>query len=228
MVGLLGMMAAGGAIGARNASNQNVAAQNQLEIENAREQLREEYLNRRFDRELQTAQEIGKQKAAADEAKYKRDSEDKEKQRAHEIQKTGLLNAGREKAAGISANSRLQAAQIGADASRYSVDNRAPKGSDKSVTMPDGTVISMNSPTGKLAVDIMAANPELSIKEAMHKAMGFGLTGEAVKNQFGALKDGVAETALDMAGKFTNPAQKPQQLNGMPIRKYTIGSGRLE
>ena len=82
MVGLLGMMAAGAAIGARNASNQSVAAQNQLELEQSREQLREEYLNRRFDKELQTAQEMGKQKAAADEVKYQRDSEEKEKQRA--------------------------------------------------------------------------------------------------------------------------------------------------
>lgn len=224
MVGLLGMMAAGAAIGARNASNQSVAAQNQLELEQSREQLREEYLNRRFDKELQTAQEMGKQKAAADEAKYQRDSEEKEKQRAHEIQKTGLLNASREKAAGISANSRLQAAKIGADAARYSVDNRVPKGSDKSVTMPDGTVVSMNSPTGKLAVDLMSANPSLSIQEAMHKAMGYGLTSEATKNQFGALKDGVAETALDMAGKFTNTPQQPQQ----KIRTYKIGKGYVD
>ena len=36
MVGLLGMMAAGAAIGARNASNQSVAAQNQLELEQSR------------------------------------------------------------------------------------------------------------------------------------------------------------------------------------------------
>jgi len=224
MVGLLGMMAAGGAIGARNASNQNVAAQNQLEIENAREQLREEYLNRRFDREMQTAQEIGKQRAAADEAKYQRDSEDKEKQRAHEIQKTGLLNAGREKAAGISANSRLQAAQIGANASKYSVDNRTPKGSDKSVTMPDGTVISMNSPTGKLAADLMSSDSSLSVKEAMQRAMAYSLTGEASKNPMNVLSDTVGENAMGLAGKFTNTAQQPQQ----KIRTYKIGKGYVD
>ena len=224
MVGLLGMMAAGAAIGARNASNQSVAAQNQLEIENAREQLREEYLNKRFDRELETAKEVGKQKAAADEAKYQRDSEEKEKQRAHEIQKTGLLNASREKAAGISANSRLQAAQIGADASKYSVDNRVPKGSDKSITMPDGTVISMNSPTGKLAADLMSSDPTLSLKDAMHRAMGYSLTGDAARNQFQSLKDGVAETALDMAGKFISPTQQPQP----KVRTYKIGKGFVD
>ena len=224
MVGLLGMMAAGAAIGARNASNQSVAAQNQLEIENAREQLREEYLNKRFDRELETAKEVGKQKAASDEAKYQRDSEEKEKQRAHEIQKTGLLNAGKATQAEISGSYGYKSAKERADATRYLADSKKDPANSKSITMPDGTVISMNSPTGKLAVDIMAANPELSIKEAMHKAMGFGLTCEAVKNQFGALKDGVAETALDMAGKFTNPAQQPQQ----KVRTYKIGKGFVD
>lgn len=224
MVGLLGMMAAGGAIGARNASNQNVAAQNQLEIENAREQLREEYLNRRFDKELEKAKEIGTQRAEAEKAKSIRDSEEKAKQREHEITKTGLLNAGREKAAGISANSRLQAAQIGANASKYSVDNRTPKGNDKSVTMPDGTVISMNSTVGKLAADLRAADPSLSAAEAMQKAMAYNLTGEASKNPMNVLSDTVGENAMGLAGKFTNPSQQPQQ----KIRTYKIGKGYVD
>ena len=226
MVGLLGMMAAGAAIGARNASNQSVAAQNQLEIENAREQLREEYLNKRFDRELETAKEVGKQKAAADEAKYQRDSEEKEKQRAHEIQKTGLLNASREKAAGISANSRLQAAQIGAEASKYSVDNRAPKANDQSVTMPDGTVLSFNSPVGKLAKDLMQTVPELkeNPQEAMRRAMAYNLNSDAARNQMAVMQDTVADKSLDMAGKYINQEQQPQQ----KIRTYKIGKGYVD
>ena len=64
MVGLLGMLAAGGAMGARDASNASVRAQNELEIGNAREMLREEFLNRRFDRELDVARENAKAQAA--------------------------------------------------------------------------------------------------------------------------------------------------------------------
>ena len=62
MAGLLGILAAGGAMGARDASNASVRAQNELEISNAREMMREEFLNRRFDKEL----ELGKIKAKSD------------------------------------------------------------------------------------------------------------------------------------------------------------------
>lgn len=227
MVGLLGMMAAGAAIGARNASNQNVAAQNQLEIENAREQLREEYLNRRFDRELQTAQEIGKQKAAADEAKYQRDIEENAKQREHEIQKTGLLNAGKATQSEISGIYGYKAAKERADATRYLADSKKDPVSNKSITMPDGTTISLNSPVGKIAVDLMQTVPELkdNPQEAMRRAMAYNLNSDAARNQMDVMQDTVADKSLGMAGKYTGGAQQqPQQ----KIRTYKIGKGYVD
>ena len=126
MVGLLGMLAAGGAMGARDASNASVRAQNELEIGNAREMLREEFLNRRFDRELDVARENAKAQAAQKELEYRRDLEAKDKQYAHEMKKTGLLNQGRldaEAARNAGANARLDRS-IAADNARASAKGK--------------------------------------------------------------------------------------------------------
>lgn len=226
MVGLLGMMAAGAAIGARNASNQSVSAQNQLELEQSREQLREEYLNRRFDKELETAKEVGKQKDAADQAKFEQESAEKEKQRAHEIQKTGLLNAGKAQQAEISGSYGYKSSKERADATRYLADSKKDPANSKSITMPDGTVVSMNSPAGKLAADLMANVPRFKGKpeEAIQAAMAYSLTGEASKNPMNVLSDSVGDNAMGLAGKFTNPSQQPQQ----KIRTYKIGQGYVD
>ena len=139
MVGLLGMLAAGGAMGARDASNASVRAQNELEISNAREMMREEFLNRRFDRELDVSKENAKAQAAQNELKYQRDLEAKDKQYAHEMKKTGLLNQGRldaEAARNAGANARLEK-RIAADK-----DKNPPKPkndeNDLYVTLKDG------------------------------------------------------------------------------------------
>ena len=139
MVGLLGMLAAGGAMGARDASNASVRAQNELEISNAREMMREEFLNRRFDKEL----ELGKIKAKSDidrdKIKYENERIDKEAQREHEIKKLGLLGQNRldvEAARNAGANARLDK-RIAADK-----DKNPPKPkndeNDLYVTLKDG------------------------------------------------------------------------------------------
>lgn len=139
MVGLLGMLAAGGAMGARDASNASVRAQNELEISNAREMMREEFLNRRFDKEL----ELGKIKAKSDidrdKIKYENERIDKEAQREHEIKKVGLLGQNRldvEDRRNAGANARLEK-RIAADK-----DKNPPKPkideNDLYVTLKDG------------------------------------------------------------------------------------------
>ena len=139
MVGLLGMLAAGGAMSARDASNASTRAQNELEIGSAKERIREEFLNRRFDRELDVARENAKAQAAQNELKYQRDLEAKDKQYAHEMKKTGLLNQGRldaEAARNAGANARLEK-RIAADK-----DKNPPKPkideNDLYVTLKDG------------------------------------------------------------------------------------------
>ena len=139
MVGLLGMLAAGGAMGARDASNASVRAQNELEISNAREMMREEFLNRRFDRELDVSKENAKAQAAQKELEYRRDLEAKDKQYAHEMKKTGLLNQGRldaEAARNAGANARLDR-RIAADNARASAKGKETS-DDLYVTLKDG------------------------------------------------------------------------------------------
>ena len=139
MVGLLGMLAAGGAMGARDASNASVRAQNELEIGNAREMLREEFLNRRFDRELDVARENAKAQAAQKELEYRRDLEAKDKQYAHEMKKTGLLNQGRldaEAARNAGANARLDK-RIAADKDKNPPKPKSDE-NDLYVTLKDG------------------------------------------------------------------------------------------
>ena len=139
MVGLLGMLAAGGAMGARDASNASVRAQNELEISNAREMMREEFLNRRFDKEL----ELGKIKAKSDidrdKIKYENERIDKEAQREHEIKKLGLLGQNRldvEAARNAGANARLDR-RIAADNARASAKGKETS-DDLYVTLKDG------------------------------------------------------------------------------------------
>ena len=133
------MLAAGGAMSARDASNASTRAQNELEIGSAKERIREEFLNRRFDRELDVARENAKAQAAQNELKYQRDLEAKDKQYAHEMKKTGLLNQGRldaEAARNAGANARLDK-RIAADK-----DKNPPKPkndeNDLYVTLKDG------------------------------------------------------------------------------------------
>ena len=139
MVGLLGMLAAGGAMGARDASNASVRAQNELEISNAREMMREEFLNRRFDRELDVSKENAKAQAAQNELKYQRDLEAKDKQYAHEIKKVGLLGQNRldaEDRRNAGANARLDR-RIAADNARASAKGKETS-DDLYVTLKDG------------------------------------------------------------------------------------------
>ena len=140
MVGLLGMLAAGGAMGARDASNASVRAQNELEISNAREMMREEFLNRRFDRELDVAKENAKAQAAQNELKYQRDLEAKDKQYAHEIKKVGLLGQNRldaEDRRNAGANARLEK-RLAADKANASSKGESANNEDLYVTLKDG------------------------------------------------------------------------------------------
>lgn len=81
---LLGMLAAGAAVGARNAANQSVAAQNDLEMrqhasnmEDRREALRQQYLDKKYETQRADAKEAAKNNALIEEAKYQRTRSDK-------------------------------------------------------------------------------------------------------------------------------------------------------
>ena len=81
---LLGFLAAGAAMGARDASNNSVRALNEMELARARngmemdrEALRMKYEERRYQQQREDAKEAGKAKMQLEEARYQRTRADK-------------------------------------------------------------------------------------------------------------------------------------------------------
>lgn len=230
MVGLLGMLAAGGAMGARDASNASVRAQNELEISNAREMMREEFLNRRFDRELDVAKENAKAQAAQNELKYQRDLEAKDKQYAHEMKKTGLLNQGKldaEAARNAGANARLEK-RIAADK-----DKNPPKPkideNDLYVTLQDGRKYLPQTEEEKRARTVMLANPGTSFEEALMRNKTAGFVGNAARDPLNAFSnEGITGKAREMINQIYGGTQNQPgyELNFDPKSKKLIPMGQ--
>ncbi len=230
MVGLLGMLAAGGAMGARDASNASVRAQNELEISNAREMMREEFLNRRFDRELDVAKENAKAQAAQNELKYQRDLEAKDKQYAHEMKKTGLLNQGRldaEAARNAGANARLDR-RIAADNARASAKGKETS-DDLYVTLKDGRKYLPQTDEEKRARTVMLANPGTSFEEALMRNKTAGFVGNAARDPLNAFSnEGITGKAREMIDQIygNKPASSGYELNFDPKSKKLIPMGQ--
>lgn len=103
---LLGMLAAGAAMGARDASNNSVRAMNEMELMRARtgmemdrEALRMKYEEKRYQQQREDAKEAGKTKMAFEEAKYNRTRADKladrESENKMKMQIEGMKESGR-------------------------------------------------------------------------------------------------------------------------------------
>lgn len=125
-MGILGMLAAGGAQGLANASNQNVAAQNQLEMEgirggreDQREALRQQYLERNFNLQRQDRKEQAAAQIQFDQLKYERGRNDKivDTENAHRqrLELEGLKESGRDKRSANSIAAANQRAAIRAN-----------------------------------------------------------------------------------------------------------------
>lgn len=230
MVGLLGMLAAGGAMGARDASNASVRAQNELEIGNAREALREEFLNRRFDRELDVAKENAKAQAAQNELKYQRDLEAKDKQYAHEMKKTGLLNQGKldaEEARNAGANARLDR-RLAADKANAS-SNGKEVSDDLYVTLKDGRKYLPQTDEEKRARTVMLANPGTSFEEALMRNKTAGFVGNAARDPLNAFSnEGITGKAREMINQIYGGTQNQPgyELNFDPKSKKLIPMGQ--
>lgn len=230
MVGLLGMLAAGGAMGARDASNASVRAQNELEISNAREMMREEFLNRRFDRELDVAKENAKAQNAQNELKYQRDLEAKDKQYAHEMKKTGLLNQGKldaEAARNAGANARLDR-RLAADKANAS-SNGKEVSDDLYVTLKDGRKYLPQTDEEKRARTVMLANPGTSFEEALMRNKTAGFVGNAARDPLNAFSnEGITGKAREMINQIYGGTQNQPgyELNFDPKSKKLIPMGQ--
>ncbi len=127
-MGILGFMAAGGAQGMATASNQNVQAQNQLELENARggredrrEALRQQYLERNFNLQRQDRKEQAAAQMQYDDKKYQRGREDKmidsENEHRQRVELTGMTQAGADRRSAASISAANKRAELRANAS---------------------------------------------------------------------------------------------------------------
>jgi len=231
MVGLLGMLAAGGAMGARDASNASVRAQNELEIGNAREALREEFLNRRFDRELDVAKESAKAKSQQEDIKYQRMLEDKAAQREHEMKKTGLLNQGKldaEAARNAGANARLDR-RIAADNARASAKGKETS-DDLYVTLKDGRKYLPQTQQEKDARTIvLASQGKTSFEEALMRNKTAGFVGNAARDPLNAFSnEGITGKAREMIDQIygNKPSSSGYELNFDPKSKKLIPMGQ--
>lgn len=194
MVGL-GILAAGAAQGAAHASNMNVQAQNQLEMGQQREALREAFLNRRFDKELAVSRENSKAAGLLREQEYQRNRADKMTD-AEMRHKQALDIEGRRDARSAASNAtRLKAAEM-----RKSAVNESD-GSSKGITLPNGEVFTPSSPEYRLAVDMVKSGEYDNIKDAIRTVISKGLISQAAGSIQG-LREGAVPTAKDMSGRL--------------------------
>lgn len=231
MVGLLGMLTAGGAMGARDASNASTRAQNELEISNNREMLREEFLNRRFDRELDVAKENAKAQAAQNELKYQRDQENRKAQQEHEIRKTGLLNQGRldaEAARNAGANSRLDR-RLAADNAKASSKVESANNDDLYVTLKDGRKYLPQTQVEKDARALVIAGVANNYEDAVKGIQSGKLLGPAISSSIGVFDSpGAADSAKTLTEKLYGNKQNSggYELNFDPKSKKLIPMGQ--
>jgi len=194
-----GILAAGAAQGAANASNMNVQAQNQVEIDLQRDALREEYLNKRFDKEVSMKREDAKAAGALRDMEYQRNREDKrvdgETEFGRRLQLEGVKESGRN----ARADKRIAAKKVNGEAGS----------SGSAITLPNGDVFTPNDADSKAAANLVRLGLATDIQEGYQKVHALRLSGNAVGSIQG-LTEGIIPTAMKMSGEL---------LNGQPVKK---------
>ncbi len=224
-MGLLGMMAAGAAIGARDTSNQNVRAQNELELSRMRNQmdmdreaLRMKYLEGKEARDREFAKEDAKNKAIFDEAKYQRSRADKiadkESDNKLKLQIEGIKESGR--------NSRFGQRQA-----LLRENAKSGVGSSKGIVLPSGEVFTPNSPEYRLAADMVKAGDAPDVNTAIRIVISKGLVSQAAGSIQG-ITEGTVPTARNMSGELFGrqgaAASNPEEL----FRTFNPKTGRFD
>jgi hypothetical protein len=199
-----GILAAGAAQGAANASNMNVQAQNVLEIDQNREALREEYLNRRFDKELAVGRENAKAAGALRDMEYNRkradivsDTEAKHKQAVE-------IEGYKDKRSAANNATRLQAASIRGKSSGGDGDSTG-----KGVTLPNGEVFVPNDADSKAAANYLKLGLVNTIQEGYQRVHALRLSGQAA-NSIEGLGKTTAEAAMTLSGELLGKQQQPK------------------
>jgi len=212
MVGFLGMMAAGAAMGARDASNASVRAQNELEIGNAREQLREEYANKRFDKELAVARENTKAAGLLRDQEYQRNRADKQTDTEAEYKRRLELENIKEAGRNARSDKRISAADARAKATGSSSDGVSSKG----ITLPSGEQFVPNSSEYRFIVDGVKSGTFKDIDEGMRFLVSKGLVSQAAGSMQG-IRNGSVPEAQNMSNQLLGGNK-----NNQTIERYKL------
>lgn len=211
-MGLLGMIMAGGAMGARDAANQNVQAQNQLEIETAREELRQRYYDRRYQQKRSDNMEMMQSKALLDQTVYERSRSDKLQDDETNHDRNKEIERMKDARTNSSNATRLEMARI-----------RAGGGN---ATGESGAVFSPRSPEGKAAQDLVDSGVANDLPHAYEIIFAKSLAGRAAGSINGLTK-GIAPEAIDMSRQFLGSGTT-RNANTDTIRTFNPKTGRFE
>lgn len=194
-MGLLGMLAAGGAVGAMQGSNMNVQAQNQLEMENmranredSRDALRQQYLDKQFNATREDNKAAAKYAAQAKEVDYQRGRADKtsdaDLKHKQALEISGMTEAGRNSRAAANNASRMAAAASKAGGAGGG----------------DSEFGKMDSNLGRTLGDIMRLKLADNPQDAYKLYTSLDIVAAAQKNPMNKFDD---KTLLDSVGRLT-------------------------
>lgn len=188
------MMAAGGAVGLADASNKQVAAQQQMEMEgmradrvDQREALRQQYLERNFNTQRQDQKDMAKAQMQMEELKYKRNRADKltdaEMTHKQKLELTGMAESGKD---------RRSAASIAA-ANKRAADRMAATGGGAA------GVGGARSSQGKLIEDMISMGIAKDPTEAYNLATRSDVLRAALQNPLAQIS---SDTLIDEVSKL--------------------------
>lgn len=206
-----GMLVAGGAMGARTAANANVQAQNDLELDQAREALREQFHTQRYQQARADAKENFQSQALLNQALYERERGDKLTDDERKHKQSMALEDRKDKRSAASNATRLQSALL-------------RKESKGNVTLGDGTEFTPRSSEFKVAADMVDTGLAKTIPEAYQIMISKGLISQAAQNPM-SYKEGSVPVAKDMVRNLFSNDVVP---NNEKVRSFNPKTGKFE
>lgn len=220
MVGL-GILAAGAAQGAANASNMNVQAQNQLEMQDMqhgrdlqRDALREEFLNRRFDKEVAIGRENAKAAGILRDMEYQRNRADKQADSEAEFKRRLQLEGIKESGRNARADKRIAAMNAAGE---------GRNASDKGILLPNGEIFVPNDADSKAAANFFKLGLVADMQEGYQRVHALRLSGQAATSMEGLGKT-TADAAMALSGNLLGKQKQEQSV----LKEWNPKTGKFE
>lgn len=217
MVGLLGMLGAGAAMGARDASNATVKAMNEMEIrqgqnnmEMDREKLRQYYLDKRYGQERQDSKEMFDKKIQLEDKTYHRNKEDKlANDELNHNRRMSILDKTES-----GQNSRNNARIAAMKERSASSGGSSGKSGNSSIQLEDGTIFTPNDADSKNAANLVQLRLAKDMRDAYIKIHASKYTSAAASSLNG-MREGAVGESLSMSSKlFGGNGQQPNAATG--------------